>query len=396
MMKFDLKTYTRIFINQNDWDYYMSIKKEYIDQLNHCEMTGWMREINQELVEDIKITGNWIKNNFDTLVVIGIGGSFLGSFSFDKALRRYFKDDKFEIIYAGTTLSSKYLEELLDYLKNKNYVINVISKSGTTMETTITYKLLKDDLKRRFGENYKDHIIVTTDEEKGSLREEVNKEGYKSFIIPNDIGGRYSFMTPAHLLPLSINYDINIIKEGYYRGKKLIDYAFEYALTRFLLYKNNKYVENFCVYEENLSYFTEWLKQLFGETEGKEGKGIFPTSSIHTRDLHSLGQFIQEGNKILFETFIKIEEEKNYIDYKNRNLHEINNIVEDSVIYAHFKGDVPCMEIILNQLTEETLSELMYFFQLSAAFSALLMEVNPFNQPGVEVYKEEVRKSLNN
>lgn len=396
MIKFDFKTYTKKFINQDNWNNYISKKNEYINQLKQCDMIGWMRKIDDEVVEEIKSTSTWIKNNFDTLIVIGIGGSFLGSFSFDKALRRYFNDEKFEIIYAGTTLSSKYLEELLDYLKDKNYIINVISKSGTTMETTITYKILKDDLKRRFGEKSKEHIIVTTDEEKGTLREEVNKEGYKSFNVPNDIGGRYSFMTPAHLLPLSLNYDIERIMDGYNRGKKLIDYAFEYALTRFLLYKNNKLVENYCVYEENLSYFTEWLKQLFGETEGKEGKGIFPTSTIHTRDLHSLGQFIQEGNKILFETFIKIEEEENYIDFNNRNLHEINNIVEDSVIYAHYIGNVPCMEITMNQLNEETLPELMYFFQLSAAFSALLMGVNPFNQPGVEVYKEEVRKALSN
>ena len=162
-----------------------------------------------------------------------------------------------------------------------------------------------------------------------------------------------------------------------------------------MLFKNKKYIENYSVYEENLFYFTEWLKQLFAETEGKEGKGIFPVSTVHTRDLHSLGQFIQEGNKIIFETFLKVKEDNAYINYKNRDLHEINNIVEDSVILAHYKGNVPCLEIIVDKIDEETLSELIYFFLLSAAFSGLLMGINPFNQPGVEVYKSEVKKSLN-
>ena len=397
MIKFDFNTYTNKFIEKEEYTSLLNKKNIYIEKLTNSDMTGWMREIDKSLINQIIETGEMIKNNFDCLVVIGIGGSFLGSYAFDKALRKYFNDDKFEIIYAGTTLSTKYLEELLDYLKDKNYCINVISKSGTTMETTITYKILKDDLKRRYQEEeLKKHIIITTDKEKGTLREEVNQEGYLSFIVPDDIGGRYSFITPAHLLPLSINYDINKIVDGYYREKKLIDRAYEYAVTRYLLFKNKKYIENYSVYEENLSYFTEWLKQLFGETEGKEGKGIFPVSTVHTRDLHSLGQFIQEGNKIIFETFIKIEEEDNYIDYNHRNLHEINNIVEDSVILAHYKGEVPCIEITLDKIEEETLSELIYFFLLSAAFSGFLMGIEPFNQPGVEVYKNEVKKSLSN
>ena len=395
MLKFDFNTYTNKFIDINEYNSLLNRKEELIEKINTSNMTGWTKNIDNSLVEDIKQTGLYIKNNFDCLVVIGIGGSFLGSLSFDKAMRKYFNDDKFEIIYAGTTLSSKFLDELLDYLKDKNYCINVISKSGTTMETTITYKILKEDLKRRYDElELKKHIIVTTDKEKGSLREEVNKEGYKSFIIPDDIGGRYSFITPAHLLPLSINYDIDKIVDGYYRGKKLIDKSYEYALTRYLLFKNKKYVENYCVYEENLSYFSEWLKQLFGETEGNNNVGIYPTSTIHTRDLHSLGQFIQEGNKILFETFIKVEKDDTYIDYNNRKLHEINNIVEDAVISAHYKGNVPCIEITIDEINEETLSELIYFFLLSAAFSGYLMGVEPFNQPGVEVYKSEVKASL--
>lgn len=396
MIKYDFKTYTRNYFTEEEYNEVLSKKVDIINKLKNSNMNGWTKEIDDATISKIKETASFIKKNFDCLVVIGIGGSFLGSYAFDKMFRKYFDDDKFEIIYAGTTLSSKHLEELIKYLRNKNFCINVISKSGTTMETSITYKLLKDALKRKYTEEeVKNHIIVTTDKEKGKLREEVNEMGYTSFIIPDDIGGRYSFITPAHLLPLAVNYNIDEIIDGYYHGKRLLDVAYEYAATRYLLYKHGKVVENFTVSEENMSYFSEWLKQLFGETEGKNGEGILPTSTVFTRDLHSLGQFIQEGNKILFETFIKVTETNNYIEYNKKDLATINNIVIDSVIRAHSKGNVPCLEIEMDELTEENIGILIYFFQLSAAFSGYLFGVEPFNQPGVEVYKQEVRVALN-
>lgn len=396
MIKYDFKTYTRNYFTEEEYNEVLSKKVDIINKLKNSNMNGWTKEIDAATISKIKETASFIKKNFDCLVVIGIGGSFLGSYAFDKMFRKYFDDDKFEIIYAGTTLSSKYLEELIKYLRNKNFCINVISKSGTTMETSITYKLLKDALKRKYDEEeLKNHIIVTTDKYKGKLREEVNEMGYTSFIIPDDIGGRYSFITPAHLLPLAVNYNIDEIIDGYYHGKRLLDVAYEYAATRYLLYKHGKVVENFTVSEENMSYFSEWLKQLFGETEGKNGVGILPTSTVFTRDLHSLGQFIQEGNKILFETFIKVTETNNYIEYNKEDLSTINNIVIDSVIRAHSKGNVPCLEIEMDELTEENIGILIYFFQLSAAFSGYLFGVEPFNQPGVEVYKQEVRDALN-
>jgi glucose-6-phosphate isomerase len=396
MIKFDFKTYVKPFIDETKYNELYSKKDEYIDKLSSLEMTGWTKEISKDEINDIKETANYIKNNFDCLVVIGIGGSYLGSYSFNQAFKKYFNDTSFEVIYTGTTLSSKYLDELYDYLKDKNYCINVISKSGTTMETSITYNLLKDQLKRRYTEEeIKKRIIITTDKDKGLLREEVNEKGYKSFVIPNDIGGRFSFITPAHLLPLALNYNLDEIVDGYFDGKRFIDKAFEYAVIRKLLFNNKKQVECFTVYEESLYYFTEWLKQLFGETEGKNNVGIYPTSMVHTRDLHSLGQFIQEGNKIIFETFIKIAKSNHFIKYDNEDLHTINNIVEDSVMKAHFSGNTPCIEIELDELTQSNLSELIYFFMLSAAFSGLLFGVDPFNQPGVEVYKKEVKESLN-
>lgn len=396
MIKYDFKTYTRNYFTEEEYNEVLSKKVDIINKLKNSNMNGWTKEIDAATISKIKETASFIKKNFDCLVVIGIGGSFLGSYAFDKMFRKYFDDDKFETIYAGTTLSSKHLEELIKYLRNKNFCINVISKSGTTMETSITYKLLKDTLKRKYNEEeLKNHIIVTTDKDKGKLREEVNEMGYTSFIIPDDIGGRYSFITPAHLLPLAVNYNIDEIIDGYYHGKRLLDVAYEYAATRYLLYKHGKVVENFTVSEENMSYFSEWLKQLFGETEGKNGVGILPTSTVFTRDLHSLGQFIQEGNKILFETFIKVTETNNYIEYNKDDLSTINNIVIDSVIRAHSKGNVPCLEIEMDELTEENIGILIYFFQLSAAFSGYLFGVEPFNQPGVEVYKQEVRDALN-
>ncbi len=395
MIKFDFKTYVEPFIEKEEYQKLMSKKEDVMQQLQKSGMAGWTDRISNELLKEIKETAKQIKHQFDCMVVIGIGGSFLGSYAFDQMFKNYFENKNFEVIYAGTTLSSKYLDELLNYLKNKNFCIDVISKSGTTMETTITYKVLKDLLKRKYEEEeLKKHIIVTTDKKEGILREEAEKEGYKTFEIPNNIGGRYSFITPAHLLPIALNYDLDDVIVGYYRGKRLTDQAYEYAVIRNLLFKKKKYIENFCVYEENMASFTEWLKQLFGETEGKKGVGIFPTSTIHTRDLHSLGQFIQEGNKILFETFIKVEKQEEYLEYEGTPLQEINNIVEDSVMKAHYSGGVPCLEIILQELDAETISTLIYFFQLAAAYSGFLFGINPFDQPGVEVYKKEVREAL--
>lgn len=396
MIKFDFKTYIKPFINETKFNELYNKKDEYINILNSLEMTGWTKEIDKSTIEKIEKTKDYIKENFDCLVVIGIGGSYLGSYSFHQAFKKYFNDDSFEVIYAGTTLSSKYLDELCNYLENKNFCINVISKSGTTMETNITYNLLKDILKRKYNkEEIKNRIIITTDKEKGNLRKEANIEGYTSFEIDENIGGRYSFMTPAHLLPLALNHNLKDIIDGYYDGKRYIDQAFEYAVIRKLLFDNKKQVEVFTVYEESLYYFTEWLKQLFGETEGKNNKGIYPSSMVHTRDLHSLGQFVQEGNKILFETFIKINKSNNFIKYEDKDLHTINNIVLGGVEKAHSMGSTPCIEIELDELTEENLSQLIYFFMLSSSFSGLLFGVNPFNQPGVEVYKKEVKESLN-
>ena len=395
MIKFDFATYVDKFINKEDLDKLLEKKDNIFEKFNEDYMTGWTRQIDKDVIENIKRVSNKIKANSECLVVIGIGGSFLGACAFQEMFKRYFDDDSFKVIFAGITYSSKYMSELLEYLENVDFSLNVISKSGTTMETSITYGYIKELMKKKYSdEELKDRIIITTDKVKGKLREEVNNVGYESFEIADDIGGRYSFMTPAHLLPLSLNYDIDKIVEGYYSGSDFINIAYKYACIRNLLFKKGKYVENFCVSENNMMYFQEWLKQLFGETEGKEGVGILPMSTLYTRDLHSLGQFIQEGNKIIFETFIRVEKSNN-LEYEDTDLHAINNLVLDSVVRAHYKGDVPCNIITLDEVNLENISSLLYFFMLSAAFSGYLFGVDPFNQPGVEVYKEEVRNSLN-
>ena len=394
MIKFDFNSMVDSFIDKDNYDMLMDRKIEVYNKFSKEYMTGWTKKIDKEEVRKIKDVAKEVKSHSKCLVVIGIGGSFLGSYAVKEMLGNYFKKDKFEVIYAGTTLSSKYMNELLEYLEDIDFSINVISKSGTTMETTITYRLIKNLMESKYdGEELRKRIIITTDKVKGSLRKEVEEMGYTSFEIPDDIGGRYSIMTTAHLLPLAFNIDLDDFIEGYYEGERYREDAYKYAVIRKCLSDSGKVVENYVSYEENMYYFTEWLKQLYGESEGKEGKGIFPVSTIHTRDLHSLGQFVQEGNKIIFETFFKVIE-SDRINYNNKDLHEVNNIVLDSVRKAHFSGDVPSIEISFIEVNEEVIGKLMYFFMLGAAFSGYLFDINPFDQPGVEVYKKEVRENL--
>ena len=262
------------------------------------------------------------------------------------------------------------------------------------MEVLITYSLVKDFMLKKYSEDeIRQRIIITTNQNTGKLREEVDKYSYRSFAIPSDIGGRYSLITAAHLLPVSFNIDIEELIDGFMDGLNLKDDAYLYACVRKSLYDTGKFIENFSVYEPSFNYFLEWIKQLFGESEGKNEKGIFPVGTIGTRDLHSLGQFIQEGNPIIFETFIKIGKIGN-IKYKNVELDKINNLVLDSVVDAHFKAKVYSNIIELDCISAANIGKLCAFFMLSAAYSGYLFDVNPFNQPGVEVYKECVRNNL--
>ncbi|MBQ6538880.1 MAG: glucose-6-phosphate isomerase [Bacilli bacterium] len=372
MIKFD-------FIKNYDFDFDM-------DELSKYEMTGWRRNFTDDLTDIYKLRDK-VKTNSDVLVVIGIGGSFLGSKCIYDMFSPYFKKG-FEVIYAGYSLSSDYLNDLVNYLKDKDFSINVISKSGSTMEIKITYDVLKDLLIEKYGDNIQDRVIVTTGD-KGFLMDEVNNYGFYKFPFPEDIGGRYSMFTYAHLFPLSFAIDIEEFIKGFNDGDNLIKEAYSYALNRYNLFKEEKVVENFVCYEEKYLMFMEWIKQLFGESEGKSGNGVFPVSTLFTKDLHSLGQFIQDGNNIMFETILVVRDNKEIKD-----VNKTNNIVIDSVREAHRKGGVESNLIEIDKLNLYDMGSLVKFFFYAAAFSAIKFGVNPFDQPGVEVYKSEIKNNL--
>ncbi len=382
------------FISPSLKEKYFNRKEEVFASFQRSDMTGWVKGIDSSLISKIKEKAKEVKEYSDCLVVIGIGGSFLASKALNAALSSYFEKDAFPIIYAGTTLSSAYMQGLLSYLDKIDFSVNVISKSGNTLETMVTYQLIKEKMQEKYSlEEMKKRIIITTDAKEGKLYQEVEKEGYFSFPFPTNIGGRYSVMTAAHLFPLAFSWDIDLLNQGYQEGKKYQEQAYTYAVLRRSLFDCGKYVENYSVYEPKLFYFTEWLKQLFAESEGKKQQGILPISTIYTRDLHSLGQFIQEGNKILFETFFQIQN-SSFLNYQGNNLHQMNCTISDSVASAHRQGGVPVHTITLDSICEKTMGEVMYFFMMSAAFSAYLFEVDPFHQEGVEIYKQEIKKSV--
>ena len=389
MIRFDFAKIDNAFFYKNT-----KRKEEIYKKFNNSRMIGWTRKADEKLVSTVLKLRDEIMNEADCLVVIGIGGSYLGSRALNRLFNGYYKD-KFRVIYLGNNLSSGYISETLEYLKDKNFYVNVISKTGTTMEVDINYQLIKDLMKSKYSlEEMKKRIIITTNSDSGKLREEVREYGYRSFVIDDDIGGRYSLITAGHLLPMAFSLDIEKLIISYNEGlNSLKDIAYTYACSRKSLFEMGKYIENYSVYEEKFDYYLEWLKQLFGETEGKEKKGIFPISTIGTRDLHSLGQFIQEGNPIIFETFIKILEVTDF-KYKNKKLDDINNLVLDSVVLAHSSNNTFCNVITLDKVDKENIGRLCAFFMMSAAYSGYLFDVEPFNQPGVDVYKNLVRNKL--
>ncbi len=384
MLKFDFNTYTQKYLNNDLLTDTLNRKETILERIKNHSMNGWFNnKIDNKLLDAIITTAEEIKKNYDALIVIGIGGSYMGTKALDSLFKKYFSHNDFELIYAGWNLSEKYLNELIEYIDNKNVAVNVISKSGTTMEPSIAYEKIMNHLKNKYSEQELiKRVIITTDKEKGTLREEVNKYGYKSFIVPDNIGGRYSVLTPVGLLPLATIINIKELLKGAEEAPKYLDDAYTYASYRYNLYNEKRYVENYCSYEPNMAYFLEWLKQLFGETEGKDNKGILPISSIYSRDLHSLGQFVQDGTPIEFETIIKQEDSSS-----------LNNLVLDSVCIAHYEH-TPSIVITIDKLTEYTIGELIYFFFCSAAFTGFLFDIDPFNQPGVENYKAEVKRQL--
>ena len=380
------------------------------------DMTGWVDhpvKYDKEEFARIKEVANEIRNEAEVLVSIGIGGSYLGAKAAIEYLSNYYSHHNaganakgVEVIFAGNGLSEKYLKETLDYVEGKNFYINVISKSGGTLEPATAFDKFRALCEKKYGKDgAKKRIIATTDKAKGILKEEADREGYRTFVVPDDIGGRYSVLSAVGLLPIAAaGFDIDKLMKGAEAARSIYTVADEnkndamkYAIIRNLYYENGKDIEVFATLSPNMQYFAEWLKQLFGESECKGNKGIFPASLSMTADLHSMGQLMQEGKRNMYETFIMIENDfdKDRVKYNDKFfVNDLNDIALRATEKAHHTGNVPVIEVKVPEQNETTLGELFYFFEMSCAISALILGVNPFNQPGVEEYKKNIKELL--
>lgn len=402
MIKSDFNKYTSKFITGVDKSKFRKQEKKALSELISGSLS-YFNDINsfvsKEELNNIINIANYVRDNCDVFIVIGIGGSYMGSKAIMEALLPTFNKEKPEIIFLGTDLSSDYYREVIDYIKDKEIIVNVISKSGNTLEPNIAFEVISYIMEGKYSnEELKERIIITTDKKNGSLRKLANDEEYYTFEIPKQIGGRFSVFTSVGLFPLAVaGIDILKLLEGFIDAGEYVPVAVDYATTREALFKKGKYVEAFTVYNPKLYYFTEWLKQLFAETQGKMEKGILPISNVNTRDLHSMGQFLQEGNPIIFETVIGVENTGviKIVKY-DKTLNEINRIAQEKVCVAHYKDKTPSNVINIEYLDEYNLGELVRFFMTAAIAGAILIDVNPFDQPGVEKYKELIKEALNN
>ena len=390
------------------------------------EFLGWIElptNYDKEEFARIKKAANKIQNDSDVLVVIGIGGSYLGARAVIDALTHTFHNQMPEgkrkvpqIVYAGNNLSPVYLNDLLDFISDKDISINVISKSGTTTEPAIAFRIFREVLETKYGvDEARKRIYVTTDKQKGALKTLADNEKYETFVIPDNIGGRFSVLTAVGLLPIATaGVDIDKLMKGakaaqdkYSDPDLKYNDCYKYAVARNLLYRSGKTIEILANYEPKLHYMTEWWKQLYGESEGKDLKGIFPAGVDLTTDLHSMGQYIQDGRRDLMETVLKIGTNSSEITIQpdDQNLDGLNYLAGKTVGYvnskamegtvlAHVTGNVPNMMIEMEKLDEENLGELIYFFEKACAISGTILEVNPFNQPGVEEYKKNMFRLL--
>ena len=384
------------------------------------DFLGWVDlpvAYDKEEVKAIQEKVNELKDEIDVLLVCGIGGSYLGARAAIESINGLFPTQKVQIIYIGNTFSSNYLSQVREYVKDKEFAINVISKSGTTTETSIAFRIFKDLLEKTKGKEVaRKRIIATTDKEKGALKTLSVNEGYTTFVVPDDVGGRYSVLTAVGLFPIAMaGIDINDMLKGAADSREKFDNpdllsndAYQYAVARQVLCKQGYPAEMFVTYELQLAMFAEWWKQLFGESEGKEGKGVLPTSATFSTDLHSLGQFIQEGTKVLYETVLKVEKPIADLEIPSDadNLDNLNYLAGKTVDFVNKKacegtvdahvntGGVPNIQITVDEMTAYSFGYLVYFFEIACAMSVYLLEVNPFNQPGVEVYKKNMFKLL--
>ncbi len=378
------------------------------------DFLGWIdlpRDYDKEEFERIKKASQKIRSDSEALVVIGIGGSYLGArAAIEFLLPTYYNQlKKPEIYFVGTSISSNYLHDIVELVKDKDFSINVISKSGTTTEPAIAFRVFKKLLEEKYGkEEASKRIYATTDKEKGALKTLADSEGYETFVVPDNVGGRFSVLTAVGLLPIAAaGIDIDDLMRGAYDAsvefKKNENYAIDYAILRNILYRKGKFMEIFVNYEPRLHYVSEWLKQLFAESEGKDFKGIYPTSADFSTDLHSIGQSIQEGRRMMFETVINIKtpEHDIVIEKDEKDLDGLNFLAGETVDYvnkmackgvtlAHFDGNVPIIEVEIEKADAYNLGYLFYFFEKAVGISGYLNGINPFNQPGVEAYKKNM------
>lgn len=384
------------------------------------DFLGWVdlpTQYDREEVARIKAKAKSLSEEIDVLLVCGIGGSYLGARAAIEAINGLYPTQKVEILYIGNTFSSTYLAQIKEYVKDKEFGINVISKSGTTTETSVAFRIFKEMLEQTKGKEVASRrIVATTDAHKGALKTLADKEGYEEFVVPDDIGGRFSVLTAVGLFPIAMaGIDVDEMMKGakdaqdkYNNADLMTNDAYKYGVARQMLNKQGYPAEMFVTYELQLSNVAEWWKQLFGESEGKEGKGVLPHSAVFSTDLHSLGQFIQEGSKVLFETVFKVE--KPQLDLKvpsdEDNLDNLNYLAGKTVDYVNKKacegtidahvnvGGVPNIEITIDEMNAYSFGYMVYFFEKACALSVYLLGVNPFNQPGVEVYKKNMFKLL--
>jgi len=382
--------------------------------------TGWVsvakrRDLAE--IERMRVAAERIKTQCEALVVVGIGGSYLGARAAYEMLAGSFANERaaverqpegVRLYFAGQNISAAYHRELLEVLADRDICVCVISKSGTTAEPSIAFALLKDEFVKRYGEKgAAERIYAVTDASRGVLREEADANGYESFIVPDDIGGRYSFLTPVGLLPLAAaGFDPEHFLDGAEAAMddgSLMEQAGNYAVGRNVLYNAGKYIEVFEAYEPRFAYFSEWLKQLFGESEGKDGKGIFPASLAFTTDLHSMGQFLQDGTPCFFETILEECEPAAELvvpasagpPLAGKRLGDVNRAALEGVAAAHRKAGVPLFRVAIREkISPQTFGQMVYFFETACALSAYMMDVCPFDQPGVEEYKREMRERL--
>lgn len=397
----------KVSINNDDREKALAIRAELKEDKE--DFTGWVNwpsEIPEEWMSKMEKVAEDVRKKCDRLIVIGIGGSYLGTAAIIDALGGS-RPGCPEVIYAGNNMSGYYHAGLKEVIDNHETCLCVVSKSGGTMESRLAFSILKDWMYEKYGkEETARRIISITDPAKGILREETDKEGYVDFEIPGNIGGRYSAFTPGIMFPLAVaGVDIRTLLRGADEmsgNEAFWQEGLDYALTRYALYKAGKAIEVFEYYDPSLRLIGEWCKQLFGESEGKEGKGIFPASLTFSTDLHSMGQFLQEGNQIFFETIINVLKRNRDVkvpesagpELAGRSLNDINAMAVKGVMAAHAKADIPMVRIDVDEMNEEALGQLLYFFMMTAAVTGKLMGIDPFNQPGVEDYKQEIRNLL--